>query len=363
METRLIDEKNNILYFLATPTNATQKYLYKTKLDGSGKAEIVSPITMLGTHDYTISPNGKYASHTFNNTYTRNTTEFISLPQHKALIESESINAKLNTIQEEKKVEFFKIKTEEGIEMDGLMVKPKNFDPKKKYPVVFYVYTEPAGANVHDTYGADDNFLFNGDMAEEGYIYITIDNRGTPTPKGRNWRKSIYRKIGTMNIRDQALAAKEVLKWQFVDADRIAVWGWSGGGSATLNLMFQYPEIYKTGIAIAAVANQLTYDNIYQERFMGLPQENMEDFVTGSPITYAKNLKGNLLYIHGTGDDNVHYANAEMLVNELVKYNKQFQFMAYPNRTHGISEGEGTFEHLSTLYSNYLRKNCPGGGR
>ena len=363
METRLIDEKNNILYFLATPANATQKYLYKTKLDGSGKAELVSPITMLGTHDYTISPNGKYASHTFNNTYTRTTTEFISLPQHKALNESESIQAKLNTIQEEKKVEFFKIKTEEGVEMDGLMVKPKNFDPKKKYPVVFYVYTEPAEANVHDTYGADDNFLFNGDMAEEGYIYITIDNRGTPTPKGRNWRKSIYRKIGTMNIRDQALAAKEVLKWQFVDADRIAVWGWSGGGSATLNLMFQYPEIYKTGIAIAAVANQLTYDNIYQERFMGLPQENMEDFVAGSPITYAKHLKGNLLYIHGTGDDNVHYANAEMLVNELVKYNKQFQFMAYPNRTHGISEGEGTFEHLSTLYSNYLRKNCPGGAR
>lgn len=363
METRLIDEKNNILYFLATPTNATQKYLYKTKLDGSGKAELVSPATMLGTHDYTISPNGKYASHTFNNTYTKNLTELISLPQHKALVEAESIHAKLKTVQEEKKVEFFKITTEEGIEMDGLMIKPKNFDSKKKYPVVFFVYTEPAGANVHDSYGAGNNFLFNGNMAEEGYIYMTIDNRGTPVPKGRAWRKSIYRKIGKMNIRDQALAAKEVLKWPFVDADRIAVWGWSGGGAATLNLLFQYPEIYKTGIAIAAVANQLTYDNIYQERYMGLPQENREDFVTGSPITYAKNLNGNLLYIHGTGDDNVHYANAEMLINELVKYNKQFQFMAYPNRTHGISEGEGTFEHLSTLYSDYLRKNCPGGGR
>ena len=127
--------------------------------------------------------------------------------------------------------------------------------------------------------------------------------------------------------------------------------------------MFQYPEIYKTGIAVAAVANQLTYDNIYQERYMGLPQENIGDFIKGSPITYAKNLRGNLLYIHGTGDDNVHYANAEMLINELVKYNKQFQFMAYPNRTHSISEGEGTFEHLSTLYTNYLRKYCPPGGR
>jgi dipeptidyl-peptidase-4 len=127
--------------------------------------------------------------------------------------------------------------------------------------------------------------------------------------------------------------------------------------------LFQYPEIYKTGIAVAAVANQLTYDNLYQERYMGLPQENLQDFIAGSPITYAKNLKGNLLYIHGTGDDNVHYANAEMLVNELVKHGKQFQFMAYPNRTHGISEGEGTSEHLATLYSDYLRKHCPPGPR
>ena len=363
MDTRLIDEKNNELYFMASPANATQKYLYKTKLDGRGKAELVSPASMPGSHDYNISPNGKYASHSFNNTFTKYANELISLPQHKPLVEKESISAQLKNLQEEKKVEFFKVKTEDGVEMDGLMVKPKNFDHKKKYPVVFYVYTEPAGANVKDEYGAGDNYLFNGDMAEEGYIFMTIDNRGTPAPKGKTWRKSIYKKIGVYNIRDQALAAKEILKWPFVDADRIAVWGWSGGGSATLNLMFQYPEIYKTGIAVAAVANQLTYDNIYQERYMGLPQENMEDFVKGSPITYAKNLQGNLLYIHGTGDDNVHYANAEMLLNELVKYNKQFQFMAYPNRTHGISEGEGTFEHLSTLYSDYLRKNCPGGGK
>ena len=159
------------------------------------------------------------------------------------------------------------------------------------------------------------------------------------------------------------MAAKEILKWPFVDTSRIAVWGWSGGGSATLNLMFQYPEIYKTGIAIAAVGNQQTYDNIYQERYMGLPQENPEDFKNGSPITYARNLKGNLLYIHGTGDDNVHYNNAEMLINELVKYNRQFQMMSYPNRTHSISEGAGTGQRLSTLYTEYLKRNCPPGGR
>lgn len=363
MDIRLIDEKSNLLYFLASPTNATQKYLYKTRLDGKGNAERVTPATHGGTHDYSISPTGAFATHSFSNSYTKSINELIALPKHVAVNEKESIQSKLKDATHEKTVEFFNIKTEEGVEMDGWVVKPKNFDPSKKYPVLFYVYTEPWGANVHDTWGVADNYLFTGDLAEEGYLYISIDNRGTPAPKGRAWRKSVYRKIGLINIRDQALAAREILKWPYVDADRIAVWGWSGGGSATLNLMFQYPEIYKTGIAVAAVANQLTYDNIYQERYMGLPQENLEDFVKGSPITYAKNLQGNLLYIHGTGDDNVHYANAEMLVNELVKHGKQFQFMAYPNRTHSISEGEGTFEHLATLYSDYLRQYCPPGPR
>lgn len=363
MDVRLIDEKNNLLYFLASPANATQKYLYKTRLDGKGNAERVTPATLSGTHEYSISPTGAFATHSFNNSYTKSIREIIALPKHVAVNEKESIQNKLEAATHEKTVEFFTVKTEEGVEMDGWVVKPKNFDPAKKYPVLFYVYTEPWGANVHDTWGVADNYLFTGDLAEEGYLYISIDNRGTPAPKGRAWRKSVYRQIGLINIRDQALAAREILKWPYVDADRIAVWGWSGGGTATLNLMFQYPEIYKTGIAVAAVANQLTYDNIYQERYMGLPQENLEDFVKGSPITYAKNLQGNLLYIHGTGDDNVHYANAEMLVNELVKHGKQFQFMAYPNRTHSISEGEGTFEHLATLYSDYLRKHCPPGPR
>jgi dipeptidyl-peptidase-4 len=247
--------------------------------------------------------------------------------------------------------------------MDGWMVKPTDFDPSKKYPVVFYVYTEPAGTTVKDIYGTGENRNYVGSMADDGYIYMSLDNRGTPAPKGREWRKSIYRKIGVININDQAMAAKEILKWDYVDPERIAVWGHSGGGSATLNLMFRYPEIYKTGISLAAVANQLTYDNIYQERYMGLPQENMADFVEGSPITYAKNLQGNLLYIHGTGDDNVHYQNAELLLNELIKHNKQFQFMPYPNRTHGIREGEGTTHHLTTMYTNFLKLHCPPGGR
>jgi dipeptidyl-peptidase 4 len=358
-----VDAKKGFVYYTASPDNATQKYLYKTKIDGTGKNELLSPASLKGTHNYSIAPGGKYAVHSFSNSFTRPSREFITVADQKPLDAKKGILANVDSLKVKQTVEFFKVTTSENVEMDGWMVKPENFDPAKKYPVVFYVYTEPASTTVNDTYGVGRNSEYLGDMAKDGYIYISLDNRGTPALKGAAWRKSIYRKIGQINISDQAEAAKEILKWSFVDPERVAVWGWSGGGSATLNLMFQHPEIYKTGIAIAAVANELTYDNIYQERYMGLPQENMADFVKGSPITYAKNLEGNLLYIHGTGDDNVHYQNAEMLLNELIKYNKQIQFMPYPNRTHGIYEGEGTSRHLATLYTNFLKKNCPPGGK
>ncbi len=358
-----VDLREGYVYFTASPDNATQQYLYRTRLSGNGKNDLLSPPSLKGTNDYSISPGGRYAQHTFSNISTRPAREFITLPNNKPLNGEESIVARIDSLKVKSQTELFTVTTSDNVTMDGWMVKPDNFDPHKKYPVVFYVYTEPAATTVTDSYGVGRNRLYMENMAADGYIYISLDNRGTPAPKGREWRKAIYRNIGRINIHDQAMAAMEILKWKFVDPDRIAVWGWSGGGSATLNLMFQYPDIYKTGIAIAAVANELTYDNIYQERYMGLPQENMEDFVNGSPVTYARNLKGNLLYIHGTGDDNVHYQNAEMLINELIKYNKQFHFMPYPNRTHSINEGEGTTLHLSTLYTNYLRQFCPPGGK
>jgi len=356
----LIDEGGGYIYFMASPDNATQRYLYRIKLTG-GNAERVTPMDEPGTHRYEISPNGKIGLHSFSNIYTPNQSEVISLPDHKHL---SGTVIKLNQ-DAKNKPEFFKVKTVDGVEMDGWMVKPTNFDPTKKYPVVFYVYSEPAGATVADSYGADRNGEYIGNMADDGYIYMSLDNRGTPAPKGAEWRKSIYKKIGIVNIQDQAMGAKEILKWPFVDSTRVAVWGWSGGGSCTLNLMFQHPEIYKTGIAVAAVGWQLTYDNIYQERYMGVPidEASRQVFIQGSPITYAKNLRGNLLYVHGTGDDNVHYKNAEMLINELVKYNRQFQLMSYPNRTHGIYEGPGTTLHLRTLYTQYLKEHCPPGGR
>ncbi|MBX2951397.1 MAG: DPP IV N-terminal domain-containing protein [Leadbetterella sp.] len=355
-----VDETNGFVYYLASPFNATQRYLYRSRLDGKGEAERVSPTALEGTHNYMISPNGLFARHSFSNYYTPPMMEAITLPDHKPVNPAESIADKFDPSRKtQSNVEFFKVVTEDGVEMDGWMAKPKNFDPKKKYPVVFLVYSEPASATVTDRFGIGRNGLYEGDMAADGYLYMSVDNRGTPAPKGRAWRKSIYRKIGVINIRDQAMACKKILEtYPFADPARVAVHGWSGGGSATLNLLFQYPDLYQTGIAGAAVANQLTYDNIYQERYMGLPQENLQDFVQGSPVTHAKNLKGNLLYIHGTGDDNVHYQNAEMLINELIKYNRQFQFMPYPNRNHGVRE-----KHLSTLFTNYLKQHCPPGAR
>ncbi len=357
-----IDDKNNYVYFMASPNNPTQLYLYRTKMDGVGKLELLSPSNLQGTHDYNISPTAKYAFHSFSNHKTLPAREWISLPNHKPVNAEKSI-ANTIKVNDESNIEYFKVTTEDNITLDGWWAKPANFDSTKKYPVVFYVYGEPAASTVEDKYGAQHNFLFNGEMSIEGYIQVSVDNRGTPSLRGAAWRKSIYGQLGRLNIRDQAMAAKKLLERPYFDTSRVAVWGWSGGGSSTLNLMFQYPEIYKTGISIAAVDNLLFYDNVYEERYMGLPEENMENYVKGSPIYYTKNLKGNLLFIHGTGDDNVQYDNAEAMLNELIKYNKTFQFMPYPNRTHSISEGEGTRKHLSTLYSDFLRKNCPPGAR
>ena len=363
-----MDETNGFIYFMASPNNATQRYLYRVKSDGSSQAEMVTDATQQGTHSYVLSPTARFASHAFSNHETSTLRESVTLPDNKPFTdgtEGESIQAKLkNSKRKKNAAEFFQVTTVDGITMDGWIVKPTDFDATKKYPIVFMVYSEPASTTVNDNFGAGGNRLYKGNMADDGYVYVSLDGRGTPSPKGKAWRKAIYRKIGIVNIRDQAMGALEVFKkWSWIDTSRVAVHGWSGGGSATLNLLFQYPDIYKTGIAVAAVANQLTYDNIYQERYMGIPQENRADFVAGSPITYAKNLKGNLLYIHGTGDDNVHYQNAEMLINELIKYNKIFQMMPYPNRSHGIFEGEGTGAHLQNLFTTYLREHCPPGGK
>ncbi len=345
------------IYFIASPYDARDRYLYKINLDNTDTVR-VTPQIFEGTNTYRFSPDAIYAVHTNGNIHRNYNIRLLTLPDHKKIYPAAEDN--FTEPQLGFNLEKFRVKTEEGVEMDGIMAKPANFDAGKKYPVYFYVYGEPASTTANDVPNFD---RFISQLIPEGYIGITMDNRGTPALKGREWRKSIYRKIGIINSHDQAMAAKEILKWPFIDTSRVAVHGWSGGGAMTLNLLFRHPDIYKTGIAIAAVTDQHFYDNIYTERYMGLPQDNEADYEEASPVTFAGNLQGNLLYIHGTGDDNVHYKNAEVLINELIKNGKLFQFMAYPNRTHGISEGEGTSKHLNATFIKFLREHCPPGAK
>jgi len=352
-----VDPSRGIVYFIASPYDATQRYLYRCSLDNLDTVR-VTPELFDGTNTYRFSPDGRYAIHFNGSIHHSFNIRMLSLPGHQKVYPDQPdvfSPAKLGF-----SLEKFKIRTEDGVDMDGIMAKPMNFDSTKKYPLYFYVYGEPASATARDVPNFDP---FISHLIPEGYIAVTLDNRGTPAPKGRAWRKSIYRKIGVINSRDQAMAARQILRWPFVDSSRISVHGWSGGGAMTLNLMFRYPEIFKTGIAIAAISDQRFYDNIYTERYMGLPQDNAEDYKQASPITFANNLRGNLLYIHGTGDDNVHYKNAEVLINALIRYNKLFSLMIYPNRTHGISEGQGTRQQLNSVFLQYLRDHCPPGAR
>ena len=361
----LMDEKSNWLYFMASPDNATQKYLYRTKMNGKQRAERLTPKNQSGTHSYDISPNGKFAKHTYSSAEMPPITELISLPNHKViktLVSNRDLKQKVAAI-DKGALEFFGVKVNDGTSLDGYMIKPPNFDTSKKYPVLFYVYGEPAGQTVKDAWGGS-RYLWHQYLAQQGYIIMSIDNRGTPGPKGREWRKSVYGQIGVLASQDQAEATKKIIEtYPFVDADRIGIWGWSGGGSMTLNMMFRYPKIYKTGMSVAPVPDQRLYDNIYQERYSGVPQLMPESYQKGSPINYAKNLEGNLLVVHGTGDDNVHYQGTERLVNELIKHNKIFSMMSYPNRSHGIREGENTSRHLKEILTNYLMLNLPAGAK
>ncbi len=225
-----------------------------------------------------------------------------------------------------------------------------------------YVYGEPAGQTVVDRWGGQ-YYLWHLLLAQKGYVVVSLDNRGTPSPRGRDWRKSVYRKIGIVAAEDQAAALRALQeRWSYLDTSRVGIWGWSGGGSMSLNALFRYPDLYHTAIAIAFVANQKFYDTAYQERYMGLPDDNVEGFRDGSPITHAKHLEGNLLLVYGSGDDNCHYQNCEALIDELILHDKQFEMQIYPNRTHSISEGANTTRHLFTRMTNYLLENLPAGG-
>lgn len=359
-----LDAANGIAYFTASPKNATERYLYRINLDGTGLKRL-SPAKQRGSHSYSISSGAKWAVHTFSSIHSPPVTQLIKLSTHepvRTLEDNVALRKKVAALAQPKR-EFFQIDIGDGVKVDAYAVLPPNLDCSKKYPLFLYVYGEPAGQTTVNRWSGPGG-MWHWMLAQQGYVVMSIDNRGTTAPRGNAWRKSIYRQVGILASKDQAAAVRQVLKDRpYLDADRVGVWGWSGGGSMTLNALFRYPELYHAGISIAPVPNQLLYDTIYQERYMGLPDDNKEGYKNGSPITFAKNLKGKLQLIHGTADDNVHYQGMAKLVDTLVAHNKPFEMLAYPNRSHSIREGKGTTLHLRTAMTEFLRRNLPPGPR
>ncbi|MGH9744509.1 MAG: S9 family peptidase [Candidatus Acidiferrales bacterium] len=354
-----VDEKGGWLYFLASPENATQRYLYRTRLDGSGEAERVSPASAPGTHGYDISPDARWAFHTYSRADLTPVTDLVALPDHhsaRVLEDNAALRANSAAVVATP-VEFFKADIGDGTALDAWMMKPPHFDPAKKYPVLVYVYGEPAGQTVLDAWETG-HLYFDRTAAAAGYVVVSFDNRGTPAPKGRAWRKAIYGSIHPVVVKEQSAALRNFLaSHPFADPAHVAVWGWSGGGSSTLNLMFRSPDLYSVGMSVAPVPDLRLYDTIYQERYMGLPLDNVEGYRNSSAVNFANGLRGHLLLVHGSGDDNVHYAGSELLLNRLIELDKPVDFMEYPNRTHSISQGSNTTLHIYSLLLRYLEEH------
>ena len=337
------------IYFIASPDNATQRYLYRAPLDASADPERLTP-PQSGTHSYTVSPNGEYAFHDFSSFNSPPASDVVHLPDHHVLRGTADNSALLERVKplSDGPADFLKLDAGNGLTVDAWLLKPPAFDASKKYPLIAFVYSEPAGQTVADRWPS----LFLRALAASGYLVASFDNQGTPAPRGHEWRKIIYGNVGPLSSQQQAAALQSLEKSHpFIDARRVGVWGWSGGGTATLNLMFRYPDLYNVGVSVASVPDQRLYDSIYQERYMGLPQQSAKAYEDSSAINFAGALRGSLLVMHGSGDDNVHFQGFELLVNKLISLSKPFDMRVYPGRTHGIFEGKGT---SSDVYSNIL---------
>lgn len=356
-----VDPRGGWVYYTASPDNATQRFLFRARIDGTGKAERVTPAGVGGTHQYDVSPAGLWALHHWSSFDVPPKTKVVQLPSHRSMLvlrTSSVLAQKLATIPKSAP-EFFKVNVD-GHSLDGWMIKPPDFDSTRKYPVLFYVYGEPAGTTVNDAYGGAE-WIWYLMLAQDGYIVASIDQRGTPAPKGRAWRKALRDSSGAVRVREQSEAARIIAQRPYVDASRLGVWGWSGGGASTLLLMFRAPGTFRMGMSVAPVSDVRNYDTIYQERYVGLPSTDSAAYRDASALYFVDGLKGDLLLVHGTGDDNVHYQSTEQLINALIAANKPFQMMAYPNRTHFIDEGAGTTRHVYELLTSYLKTHLPTG--
>lgn len=364
IETHRVDEAGGWLYYIASPENATQRYLYRARLDGN-TAERVTPQDQPGTHTYNIAPGGRFALHIYSTANTPPVIDLVELPSHRIVCVLED-NARLRERLAALKptpFEFTKVDVGDGVVLDAWLLKPRDFDKSKKYPVLVFVYGEPGAQTVIDSWDIGHRH-FHGAIADAGYVILSIDNRGTPAPRGTAWRRAIFPSQGPLSSREQAAALRELTRTNaYLDASRVGIWGLSAGGTNTLNALFRYPDQYHVGIAVAAKPRADLYSASFQEIFQHRPQENPEGYRDGDALNFAEGLKGDLLIIHGTGEENTHLQIIEHLVNRLIELGKPFDYMAYPNRGHSLSEGPGTRKHMFKLIARYLTEHLPPGPR
>jgi dipeptidyl-peptidase-4 len=344
-----VDEKKGLIYFLSTEDASIQKQLYSVSLSGKNKTRLTKGT---GTHSISFHPSFAYF---IDNHHSSGQPPVYTLCQSdgkpiKVLENNQKLLDRLKNYVISPKT-FFEITTEKGVRLNASMIKPADFDPTKKYPVLMHCYGGPGHQLVTDAWGGPD-FFWEQVLVSKGYIIVCVDNRGTGG-KGSEFRKATYAQLGKLECEDQIDAAKYLAGQAYVDPARIGIWGWSFGGYLTSLCMTKGADVFKTGIAVAPVTNWRFYDSIYTERYLKLPSENASGYDDNSPVTYANRLKGNYLLVHGTGDDNVHFQNAVSMVNALVKANKQFESFYYPNRNHGIAGGN-TRLHLYTQMTDFL---------
>ncbi|MBL1281028.1 MAG: S9 family peptidase [Fluviicola sp.] len=346
-----VDEESNTIYYTSAEEGAIHESIYKILLSGK-KKKLISKAT--GSNSADFSNGMKYFIKTYSDA---NTPPVYSLCNNNgkelAVLEDNSaLKGRLSQYNLSKK-EFVKFKGAE-IELNGWMIKPPNFDATKKYPVYINIYGGPGSNMVSDSWGSV-NYMYHQLLAQKGYIVISVDPRGTMY-RGEKFKKSTYLQLGKLETEDFIAVAKELQTYDYVDASRIGIMGWSYGGFMTSLAMTKGADYFKMGIAVAPVTNWRYYDNIYTERFMRTPQENADGYDDNSPINFTDKLKGKYLLIHGSGDDNVHYQNTMEMVNAMVASNKQFDLFIYPNKNHGIYGGN-TRNHLFNMMLAFTLEN------
>ncbi|PAY15931.1 peptidase S9 [Rhodopirellula sp. SM50] len=361
----VVDEPGGWYYFYAAPDDGPRKYLYRVPLDGSGTLERITPANQPGTHDYDFSPDAKWAFHTYSTIDQPPVVDLVELEGHKVvrvLEDNRELRDRAETLMTPP-TEFIRLEIDGGVSMDAWMIKPKNFDASKKYPVFIYVYGEPYAQTVLDQWGAAQNH-FHRVIADLGYLVVSIDNRGTPAPKGAAWRRSIFGSLGPLSTEDQAAGLKELGRTRpYVDLSRVGIWGWSGGGSNTLNAMFRKPDDYHVGIAVVPKPQPHLYNAWFQEIYMRTREVNPDGYQRSAPLHFAEGLKGDLLIVTGSGETNTHIQIIEGLVDRLIELGKRFDYMVYPNRDHGLREGKGSELHVRMLIARYLVEHLPRGPR